>query len=40
MSGLVRVMIDGATVSSVSVQYNYTLNPEFYNVIPQSTILG
>ena len=40
MSGPVMVMIDGATVSSDSVQYNYTLNPEFYSVFPTNTIPG
>ena len=33
MSGPVMVMIDSATVSDDSVQYNYTLNPEF-NSLP------
>jgi hypothetical protein len=40
MGGPVMVMIDSAPVSNDSVQYNYTLNPEFYNVIPSTTILG
>ena len=40
MSGAVMVMIDGATASDSSVQYSYTLNPEFYNVIPSTTIPG
>ena len=40
VSGAVMVMIDGATASDSSVQYSYTLNPEFYNVIPSTTILG
>jgi hypothetical protein len=40
MGGPVMVMIDGATANSNQVQYNYTPNPEFYNVIPSTTILG
>ena len=40
MSGLVMGMIDNATASNISVQYNYTPNPEFYNVIPSNAILG
>ena len=40
MSGAVMVMIDNAQVENSSVQYNYTLNPVFYNVIPPTTILG
>ena len=40
VNGVVMVMIDNATAESSSVQYNYTLNPEFYNVIPSTTILG
>ena len=40
MSGAVMVMIDNATADNISVQYNYTLNPDFYSVIPTNTILG
>ena len=41
MSGAVTVMIDDATVRNDSyVQYMYTPNPEFYNVIPSNTLLG
>ena len=40
VSGAVMVMIDNAPVTNSSVQYSYTLNPEFYNVIPSTTILG
>ena len=40
VSGAVTVMIDNAAVTNGSVQYSYTLNPEFYNVIPSTTILG
>jgi hypothetical protein len=39
MGGLVMVMIDNALVSNDSVQFNFTPNPEFYNVIPSTTIL-
>jgi hypothetical protein len=39
MGGPVMVMIDSAPVSNGNVQYNYTPNPEFYNVIPSTTIL-
>ena len=40
MGGTVMVMIDSATVSNISVQYSYTLNPEFHSVTPMNTILG
>ena len=40
INGPVMVMIDGATASNNSIQYNYTLNPEFYSVLPMNTILG
>ena len=40
VSGAVMVMIDNATADNSSVQYNYTLNPEFYSVSPTNTILG
>ena len=40
MSGAVMIMIDSATISNNSVEYMYTLNPEFYSVTPTNTILG
>ena len=40
MNGAVMVMIDSATVSNNSVQYNYTPNPEFFSVTPANTIVG
>ena len=40
VNGTVMVMIDSATISSNSVEYTYTPNPEFYSVTPSNTILG
>lgn len=38
LSGPVSVLIDSATISNDSVQFTYTFNPEFYNVLPLNTI--
>ena len=38
LMGPVVVTIDSATISSSSVQFTYTLNPEFHDVTPSNTI--
>lgn len=40
MRGLVFVIIDHATVINSTVQFTYTLNPEFSYVTPSMTILA